>query len=68
MTEAKTTLVTHSHYECARCGGINTFEQPERTIPCPRGGCEAVYTGMLITTRSFIPNIIKQKPNDTGTV
>jgi hypothetical protein len=42
---------TDDYYECPRCE-INSLTE-SRMCPCPRGGCEAVITGTITTTKTL---------------
>ena len=51
----KPQLVTHEEYPfytCKRCE-INTLT-PNRMCPCPRGGCEAVAVGKVVSTSVLV--------------
>ena len=49
------------YYECLRCN-INKSDNPTRMCPCPRGGCEAVLKGKIVTTEKLILNSEPQAP------
>lgn len=48
MRTPKTKITKIPYFECNRCN-INTVTNG-RMCPCPRGGCEAIKKGMVITT------------------
>ena len=39
-------------FECVKCG-ITSYTK-DRMIPCPRGGCEAEETGVIVTNKRLI--------------
>ncbi len=41
--------IIQSYYECKRCKTDSLDKK--QNVPCPRGSCEALPTGQLITTR-----------------
>jgi len=49
------------YYECLRCN-INKSDNPTGMCPCPRGGCEAVLKGKIVTTEKLILNSEPQAP------
>jgi hypothetical protein len=42
---------TDDYYECPRCKIDSLTES--RMCPCPRGGCEAIITGTITTTKTL---------------
>lgn len=48
MTNPKTKVKKEPFYKCSRCN-INSNTK-DRMCPCPRGSCEAVCVGKVITT------------------
>lgn len=52
------------YWICDTCG-VNTFDNPKRMIPCPRGGCDAEVKGTIFkTTEIVLHNTIKQITED----
>lgn len=45
----KTIKKVKDYLVCVRCG-INSWDDKNRMMPCPRGGCEAEEAGKITTT------------------
>lgn len=55
---------TEDYWVCERCG-INSLDDVDRMIPCPRGSCDAEIKGVVTTTiKVVLNNIIKQITED----